>query len=99
MYVPIIGRVKELAILKEQTHKIVASFILIRGRRRIGKIRLIEEFCKPFLSYKFMCLAPRKERTNQDQINEFLRQLCEQFGLSKLSFNDWSDEMLLIELE
>lgn len=84
-----IGREKELAILKDQTHKMVASLIVIRGRRRIGKSRLIEEFCKPFLSYKFMGLPPTSETTNQDQIDEFLRQLCEQFGLPELHFHDW----------
>jgi hypothetical protein len=83
-----IGRDKELTILKDQTHKRVASLVVIRGRRRIGKSRLIEEFCKPFQSYKFMGLPPTPETTNQDQINEFLRQLCEQFGLPKISFND-----------
>lgn len=85
------GRDKELAILKDQTYKRVASIIVIRGRRRIGKSRLIEEFCKPFQSYKFMGLPPRKETTNQDQINEFLRQLCEQFGLPEISFKDWGN--------
>lgn len=86
-----IGRDKELAILKDHTHKIVASLIVIRGRRRIGKSRLIEEFCKPFPSYKFMGLAPTPDTTNQDQINEFLRQLCQQFGLPELSFKDWGN--------
>jgi hypothetical protein len=68
-----IGRDKELAILKDQTHKKVASLIIIRSRRRIDKSRLIEEFCRSFQSYKFMGLPPTKETTNQDQINEFLR--------------------------
>jgi len=85
------GRDKELAILKDQTHKSIASLIVIRGRRRIGKTRLIEEFCKPFISYKFMGLPPTPETTNQDQINEFLRQLCEQFGLPEISFKDWGN--------
>jgi AAA+ ATPase superfamily predicted ATPase len=86
-----VGRDKELAILKDQTLKRVASLTVLRGRRRIGKSRLIDEFCKPFLSYKFMGLPPTPETTNQDQINEFLRQLCEQFGLPEIGLKDWGD--------
>lgn len=91
-----IGRDKELAILKDQTYKRVASLVVIRGRRRIGKSRLIEEFCRPFQSYKFMGLPPTPETTNQDQINEFLRQLCEQFGLPEISFKDWGNVFLFL---
>ncbi|MFM8453995.1 MAG: AAA family ATPase, partial [Gammaproteobacteria bacterium] len=84
-----VGRDKELALLKDQTHKIVASMVVIRGRRRIGKSRLIEEFCKPYLSYQFMGLPPTPETTNQDQLDEFLRQLCEQFDLPEIRLKDW----------
>lgn len=86
-----IGRNKELAMLKDQTLKKVASLIVLRGRRRIGKSRLIDEFCKPFLSYKFMGLPPSPETTNQDQINEFLRQLSDQLDLPEITLKDWGD--------
>lgn len=86
-----VGRDQELAMLRDQTQRRVASFIILRGRRRIGKSRLIDEFCKPFTSYKFMGLPPTSETTNQSQITEFLRQMCEQFELPTISLKDWGD--------
>ncbi len=41
-----VGRKAEFAILKRFLRKKTASMIVIRGRRRIGKSRLIEEFAK-----------------------------------------------------
>ncbi len=86
-----IGRERELAILKDQTLKRVASLIVLRGRRRIGKSRLIEEFCKPFTAYTFTGLPPTEETTNQSQINEFLRQLSEQCELPTITIHDWGN--------
>ncbi len=40
------GRKRELALLKERLDHPIASLIVITGRRRIGKTRLIEEFGK-----------------------------------------------------
>ena len=41
-----VGRNRELALLKRFINKRIASLLVIRGRRRIGKSRLIEEFAK-----------------------------------------------------
>ena len=41
-----IGRKAELKILTRLANKRSASLVVIRGRRRIGKSRLIEEFAK-----------------------------------------------------
>jgi len=46
--IPFIGRVRELAKLKQVFSSRVASFIVLKGRRRIGKTRLAEEFGKDF---------------------------------------------------
>ena len=40
-----IGREKEMSLLNEEFSK-DHSFIIIKGRRRVGKSRLIEEFLK-----------------------------------------------------
>ncbi len=39
-----IGRKRELNLLNDLLNKKTASLVVIRGRRRIGKSRLIEEF-------------------------------------------------------
>jgi len=50
MTLPFIGRKQELETLRRLLTKNVASLVVIRGRRRIGKSRLIQEFAK---DYKF----------------------------------------------
>ena len=55
-----IGRQAELERLVETTQKRSASFIVVRGRRRIGKSRLIEEFAKGFANYYVFAGLPRK---------------------------------------
>ncbi len=48
-----IGRQEELARLIEATEKRSASFISVKGRRRIGKSRLVEEFSQYFNHYYY----------------------------------------------
>ena len=52
-----IGREAELEDLKRFLRKKTASLIVIKGRRRIGKSRLIEEFGKNLKMYSFIGLA------------------------------------------
>lgn len=86
-----IGRKRELEILEGQLKKRVASFVVLRGRRRIGKSRLIEEFSKSYKTYTFIGIPPTKESTRLSQIEEFVRQLKRQFFLPSVEFNDWGD--------
>lgn len=44
--VPFIGRQRELKQLKTLLDRNIASLVVVKGRRRIGKSRLIEEFAK-----------------------------------------------------
>lgn len=90
-----IGRNRELAQMNSMLTRSVASMIVIRGRRRIGKSRLIKEFIKPFKSYVFMGLPPTEAITAQDQRNEFSRQFKQQFSFST-SAEDWSDLFFLL---
>jgi AAA+ ATPase superfamily predicted ATPase len=89
-----IGRREELNKLSEISHKKSASFIVIRGRRRIGKSRLIEEFGKGFDKfYRFIGLAPEQNVTTIHQLNEFSRQIAQQFKTAHAKFDDWSDAL------
>ncbi|NQY74018.1 MAG: ATPase, partial [Candidatus Margulisbacteria bacterium] len=59
-----IGRKVELERLKKLRKKKTASLIVCRGRRRIGKSRLIQEFGNTFPKfYQFSGLPPDKEVT------------------------------------
>lgn len=90
------GRDQELEDLDRFLHKKSASLIVVRGRRRVGKSRLIEEFAKGRRFYSFSGLAPNEFTTAQSQRDEFARQLSEQTGIPEVKADDWSKLFLLL---
>ena len=66
---PFIGRSREMDLLKNLTKKRVASLVVVHGRRRIGKSRLIEEFGKTARFLRFSGLAPTPTTTAQYESN------------------------------
>lgn len=96
MAIPFIGRQKELQILSKLLKKNVASLVVIQGRRRIGKSRLVEEFGKNHTFYQFSGLPPTRETTDVSERNEFSRQLAVQTGLPELYADDWSKLFILL---
>jgi AAA+ ATPase superfamily predicted ATPase len=84
-----IGRERELSILNEFLHARGASCLVIKGRRRIGKSRLIEEFTRPLRTLYFLGLAPDDKITAEDQRRHFVNQLEKQTGIAGLQANDW----------
>lgn len=91
-----IGRKNELSALKRFLRKKTASLIVVNGRRRIGKSRLIEEFAKGSTFYSFAGLAPTDKTTAQSQRDEFARQLNEQTGIPEIQADDWSKLFALL---
>jgi AAA+ ATPase superfamily predicted ATPase len=91
-----IGRKDELNELNRQTKKNIASLIVIKGRRRIGKSRLVEEFAKDYSFYEFLGLVPTVKTTKQTQINEFSTQLGLAFNIPRPSVEDWNNLFLLL---
>src|SRR5258708_4929725 len=91
-----IGRETELKSLKDLLKRKIAALVVIKGRRRIGKTRLIEEFAKnePFL--RFIGLAPSKGVTAQTQRDEFARLLHQQTGLPEINTTDWAKLFALL---
>ncbi len=86
-----IGRKKELQKLTDLLKKKIASFVVIRGRRRIGKSRLAEEFSKSFKkAYFFEGLPPTQGVTAQTQREEFAKQMWQQ-KIPRVGGDDWSD--------
>lgn len=86
-----IGRKKELESLKGLLQKKSASLIVIRGRRRIGKSRLAEEYASSFSkAYILSGIPPEPGVTADGQRREFLRQLQE-YRLPIYRSDDWGN--------
>ena len=67
-----IGREAEMTRLKGLLSSRSASLIVVRGRRRIGKSRLLAEFGKEMRSLFFSGIPPAKKTTAQSQRNDCL---------------------------
>src|SRR3989344_3165827 len=93
---PFIGRAEEMKLLENLTRKKSASLVVVHGRRRIGKSRLIEEFGGKYRFLRFSGLPPGNKITAQDQRNEFAKQLATQTALPSLQVPDWSDLFTLL---
>jgi uncharacterized protein len=90
-----IGRQDELKALKALQLKKTASLVVIKGRRRVGKSRLIEEFGKTHPFFELAGLAPFDTSNAQTQRDHFSKQLG-QFGLPDIKATNWHDLFQLI---
>ena len=89
-----IGRELELETLGEFLQKKTASLLVLKGRRRIGKSRLIEEFAlRNNLKLQLLeGLAPEPKIKAQHQRNAFAKQM----DFNGLITNDWADLFKLL---
>ena len=91
---PFIGRTQELEKLQALHNKRIPSLVVVKGRRRVGKSRLISEFASKNTQnrlWNFAGLAPEEGVTAQNQRDHFARQLATFLKLPPLTFQDWSD--------
>ena len=89
-----IGRKSELERLKALHKKKMSTLCVVKGRRRIGKSRLIREFAKISGSqafWSFAGLAPEDEISAQEQRDNFARQLALMLKIPPMTFQNWSD--------
>jgi hypothetical protein len=89
-----IGRKVELERLQALYKKKTPSLLVVKGRRRIGKSRLILEFTKRTgkqTFWSFAGLAPQEGITAQQQRDHFARQLSLMLKVPPMTFQDWSD--------
>lgn len=74
-----VGRERELKQLRELFDHRIAQFVVIKGRRRIGKSRLVQEFSNQApKNVRFISLSglpPTSNMTAQQQRDDFARQL------------------------
>lgn len=89
-----IGRKVELERLGGLYKKKTSSLVVVKGRRRIGKSRLISEFARTTYNqtfWSFAGLAPEDGISAQEQRDNFARQLALMLKIPPLTFQDWSD--------
>ena len=91
-----IGRTKELESLELLLKKKSASLVVIRGRRRVGKSRLIKEFVLSKTSWIFSGLPPVPGITKQRQLDDFSAQLSKSFGTPKMHASDWVEHFTFL---
>ena len=85
-----IGRKDELKVLRASYQSKASSFIVIYGRRRVGKSELILQF----LSGKTGIYYLGKQARSDIQISEFLKEasnVLKQPLLAKFSASDWGE--------
>lgn len=90
-----IGRNKELKLLNDIYDKPSASLVVVKGRRRIGKSRLVEEFAKNKTFYSFTGLPPTEKTTAQTQREVFAKQIKKAFNIDSKT-EDWWDLLWLV---
>jgi AAA+ ATPase superfamily predicted ATPase len=88
---PFYGRQEELDRLRRLQKKKTSSLVIIKGRRRIGKSRLIMEFGKELKTLLFTGLPPSEETTAQTQRDYFVLQMEQILGLRGIKSDDWAD--------
>lgn len=91
-----IGRTKELESLELLLKKKSASLVVIRGRRRVGKSRLIKEFASNKNSWIFSGLPPVPGITKQRQLDAFAAQLSQNLGIPKMQVSDWIEHFTFL---
>ena len=85
-----IDRERELAALNEQYDTASASFMVIYGRRRVGKTTLIKEFIKDKQALYFLA-NEENEALCMKRFTEVLSDYTGQEYLKNASFNNWED--------
>ena len=95
------GREDLLEQLSSLWNKRVSSLVTCRGRRRIGKSTLIEQFAirskARFL--KIEGVRPERKTTSHDELAAFARQLADQCGCERTPPLDWSDAFRRLDRE
>ncbi len=94
-----VGRKQELGQLNLLLNKKSASLVVVKGRRRIGKSRLIEEFGKSQRMYTFSGVLPNANTTLQSQLHEFGWQLGKTLKQPAFKDDDWNDLFLRLARE
>lgn len=97
-----IGRKPEIKRLKALYARKKPAFVVIKGRRRIGKSRLIAEFARLNPEQRFWSfagLAPQDGLEAQEQRDNFARQFALTLKIPPITFSDWNDAFEHLSLQ
>ncbi len=94
-----VGREKELESLRLLLDKRTASLVACRGRRRIGKSTLIEEFARRNNCRLVVIdgLLPREGMTNQVQLDNFIEKLSAQTEADNTRVSSWFEAFVRLD--
>ena len=95
------GRERQLEDLKGLWGKRVSSLCTCRGRRRIGKSTLIEQFAKISNArfIKIEGVRPKDGYTNADELSAFAIQLAAQTGAEETVPQNWLNAFIRLDKE
>lgn len=95
------GRSGQIADLLALWHKRVPSLVTCRGRRRIGKSTLIEQFAKRSGArfIKMEGLRPTEKMKASDQLTNFANQLAVQTGAESTTPQNWLSAFVRLDRE
>jgi len=82
-----VDRREELEFLDKKYKEKGFEFVIVSGRRRTGKSRLLKEFVKDKENIFLLC----EERRWQYNLSKFNKAVGEYFGIPKPNFNSFSD--------
>lgn len=91
-----IDRQKELRFLVEKFTEKVAQFIVLWGRRRVGKTYLLKEFCSQHPAIYFLATKSSKK----DQLSQLSEAIAEFFNDSLLMikpFSEWQEVFVYLK--
>lgn len=80
-----IGREREMEVLQYQYESVEHPFVIIKGRRRVGKSRLITEFCKDKDALYFQA----DKEDSESILKSFCNKLSKKIGISALGADSW----------
>ena len=89
----IIGRYKEKSILKQCVESGVPEFLVVYGRRRIGKTFLVREYFSGELDFYVTGLASEKK---DDQLRAWNTAIEKCFKNSNSSATNWIDAFAIL---
>lgn len=89
------GREEELEFLNKRYESNKAEFIVLYGRRRVGKTELLRFFCKDKSNLFYVC----RECTDLAQISIFSKKILKGSPMSSYidKFRDWEDAFRFIK--
>ena len=95
------GRESQLEDLKSLWGKRVSSLCTCRGRRRIGKSTLIEQFARISKArfIKVEGVRPKEGYTNEDELSAFAIQLSAQTGAERSVPENWLNAFIRLDRE